>query len=303
MKKPLVVVSVALVAVLSQGLHLPGISAELPTLKDVQVRVAVSQSSGGIFTFSYTITNPPTNTGQIRAFILIDVTRPTSSANVGSEGIVSGPRFNEILLPTILAELAQKGIAIVPVGLFSPENWFSGLTTDGEASWGSEDEPFRIKLGQTLSGFEMTSRGLPGIRGFRVKPGIPEEFLANEDAPPEEIARVETRNASLSFRGTTLGPTAPPAVFVAGDFLSHLMGLKEEAAKQGWITNLGVANSLDVKLTAAQRALTRGQTTTAKNTLNALLNEVAAQTGKKALTPEAVALLTFNTEFLLSKLP
>lgn len=53
---------------------------------------------------------------------------------------------------------------------------------------------------------------------------------------------------------------------------------------------------------SAANSLTRGNTTAAKNQLNAFINEVNAQAGK-ALTPDAVALLKFDAQYLISKLP
>jgi len=64
------------------------------------------------------------------------------------------------------------------------------------------------------------------------------------------------------------------------------------------------------KLLEAKRALEKGQATVAKNTLNAFLNEVKAVScqefncpGNKPLTSEAYALLYFNGQFLLERLP
>jgi len=108
----------------------------------------------------------------------------------------------------------------------------------------------------------------------------------------------------VNFRASvpTVAPTAPPANFQPIQFLQTIQSYKEQALKQGWINNAGVANSLDVKLNAALTALQAQDTNTAKNILNALLNEVEAQAGKH-LTTEALALLQFNTQHLISKLP
>jgi hypothetical protein len=59
----------------------------------------------------------------------------------------------------------------------------------------------------------------------------------------------------------------------------------------GHITNKGVANSLPVKLDAAQAALDRGQPGVAVNLLRAFTNEVNAQAGKHIVADHAVHLV------------
>jgi hypothetical protein len=58
---------------------------------------------------------------------------------------------------------------------------------------------------------------------------------------------------------------------------------------------------LDGKLNTALAALTRGNNKTAANVLNALLNEVDAQAGKQ-ISADAVSLLKFNSQYLISKI-
>jgi len=56
---------------------------------------------------------------------------------------------------------------------------------------------------------------------------------------------------------------------------------------EGSVTQQGVANSLCAKLSAAARANDRGQTNARDGSLNAFINEVGAQSGKKV--PAAMA--------------
>lgn len=99
----------------------------------------------------------------------------------------------------------------------------------------------------------------------------------------------------------TVGPVPTPSNPDANQFLQTIIGYKEQAIQQGWIKNQGIGNSLDTKLNAASASLARGDNKAAVNQLNALLNEVNAQAGKQ-LSPEAVALLQLNTQYLISKL-
>ena len=74
---------------------------------------------------------------------------------------------------------------------------------------------------------------------------------------------------SLSVSGTTLCPVSAPALFDATQFLAGIINVKEQAIQRGWIKHQGVGISLDAKLNAAQAALTRGNTRTAANVLDA----------------------------------
>ncbi len=285
---------------------LPAQEIQIPIFTSVGWKVQKISLAAGIFTYRYALQNPPTNTAEL-GILNLDISQPEGGIALGSEGLIIIEGVSEsgrVLQSTFDEELQNlKNLMagpVVPVGIRAPVNWYADLSTAKTVSWGNAGEKFRLLPGQSLDGFEITSRGLPGLRSVTVEAQF---FLppVQGSVGDEDFAIEREVRRKLMLVRTTIGPTAPPAVFVPLDFLKTIQGYKEEAVKQGWITNAGVANSLDVKLNAAQRALTRGETTTAKNTLHALLNEVDAQTGKK-LAPEAVALLKFNTEFLLSRL-
>lgn len=69
----------------------------------------------------------------------------------------------------------------------------------------------------------------------------------------------------------------------------------------GWITNRGICRSLQAKLDAASRAVTRGRAGAARGSLNAFLNELDAQRGKH-VDVRAHALLSVGAAFLLEGL-
>jgi hypothetical protein len=190
----------------------------------------------------------------------------------------------------------------------APPTWVCGLSLDGTAQFGAPDATARINPGQSLVGFHIASYGLPAIRTVLLEPKV--NSVDTGVAPPKDDSRAEMgtylgqvaaiqRNASV--KTVTVAPTAPPANFAPGDFLATIISYKEQAIQQGWIDNSGISNSLDAKLNAARDSLSRNDTRAAKNQLNALINELDAQAGRH-LTPEAVALLKFNVQYLISKL-
>ncbi len=281
---------------------LPGES--LPVLEGVQIRANVRIEETGIYRYSYTVTNPRSNTGEIWS-IGIEITKPPMGQDVGSEGVISGPRFAKHSSALVLTEI---GIPLIPVGLYAPLDWISGLSIAGYTIWGGADDPYKLSPGRSMGGFEITSRGLPGIRTVRV---VPKFFQTPVDeATEDDVDRITTIENFLVRTYQTLGPTAPPATFVALDFVTYLEGLKHQAQTLGWITNEGIVKSLDVKLDQVRKHLQAGYTKTAGNVLQAFMNEVSAQGCStydacpqgKHLTPEASRLLYFNAKYLLDHL-
>ncbi|GAB4573349.1 MAG: hypothetical protein Kow0077_15470 [Anaerolineae bacterium] len=63
------------------------------------------------------------------------------------------------------------------------------------------------------------------------------------------------------------------------DTIADLANCFNHALSMGHIDNEGVAQSLQAKLAAAQGALDRGKAATAVNILQALINEITAQSG------------------------
>ena len=270
---------------------------DLPSISDTDLK-AEATLDGDIFTYTYAVNSGKTNTGKILRF-RIDVKKTEAGADLSGDGLVNGPRFLKHSSALILSD--PKTPKMIPIGLWSPAGWISGVDIYGEAGWGGAI----LQPGETLSGFKMTSRGLPGLRDFRIIPKLippPEGEIL-----PAQIDEVEDK---VAFKGKILGPTAPPANFVALDFLSYLIDLKHQASELGWITNKGVENSLDAKLDQVKAKLQAGDTKTASNQLSAFLNEVSAQGCEthdncpkgKHLSPEAWGLLYLNGKYLMEHL-
>ncbi len=104
-----------------------------------------------------------------------------------------------------------------------------------------------------------------------------------------------------SKKSSTIGPSNLFYSLNVEESLDTLISYKHRALSLGWIDNQGIVNSLDSKLDNARKKLVSGDSTAAKNILNAFVNEVEAQKGKH-LTSEAYALLKYNAEYLMDKL-
>jgi hypothetical protein len=155
----------------------------------------------------------------------------------------------------------------------------------------------------SVTGLKLGSSSLPtiGFAYFQGKGSIPKFPYA----PPP--AKIDTEFVKLDgfpsnyVRRETVVPGKLSDTFIQLNFLDTLISYKHQSVSIGWIDNQGIINSLDSKLDSAKMALTAGDSITAKNILNAFINEVEAQKDKH-LTSEAYALLKFNAEYLIEKL-
>lgn len=266
---------------------------ESPNISNTKLKAQV-EFADNTYTFTYTISSENTNTGKIWIFA-IDIKKPEGGIDLSEEGLVNGPGYLEHTSAQVLSESTTP--KMIPVGLFSPSNWNSGLGILGQVTWGSNDDEYMIFPGYSLSGFQITSRGLPSLRDFIIRPALtpPSE---NSNITTEQIKEVKNK---VAFKGKTLGPTAPPTDFKATSFIDYIISMKHEAFSLGWITNQGIENNLDAKLENAKKKLEQGNANAARNVLEAFINEVEAQNGKH-LTSEAYGLMKYNVEYLISRL-
>jgi hypothetical protein len=176
---------------------------------------------------------------------------------------------------------------------------------DNKWSWSAAKPGVRvISPGESYGGFKIASPGLPGIANayFQGATSIKAQFVGtmrNREVAKQISALRSFPTNYVSKK--TIAPVIKPDSITVSALLDSLISYKHQALALGWITNRGIANSLDQKLENARRQLERGNNKAAKNMLEAFLNEVEAQKDKH-LTSEAYALLKFNAEYLISKL-
>jgi hypothetical protein len=113
--------------------------------------------------------------------------------------------------------------------------------------------------------------------------------LAATSAPAESFTVVKTAAYGDALRGVA---------HVPGGSLSSLV---DELLAAGLIDNGGIANSLTSKSDAAAAQAAQGNTTAAKNQLNAFINELNAQAGKH-VTPQAFQLLNAAALYYIGRL-
>ncbi|MBU1598521.1 hypothetical protein KKG61_00170 [bacterium] len=201
--------------------------------------------------------------------------------------------------------------------LISPnDDWFEGFhITFPYWDWAYVGaDKGGIEPDTSVTGFSAVGSGLPGIVNCYAD-GYAElwtfsnyegEIAASQEdiflyENSDETNLLEYIPTDLGVAGKTVGPIAPLEVFEPLSFLDNLVSLKEQAYSLGWIDNKGILNSLDQKLEAAKKNIQKGKINTAKNILEAFINEVEAQK-EKHLSSEAYALLKFNAQYLIENL-
>jgi hypothetical protein len=195
-----------------------------------------------------------------------------------------------------------------------PASWFEpgikpkGMGYDASlraisyVNWGAPASA-HIRPGGEQSGFAVEStNALPGIVDYYAEGYAPPPQFEPGSAPDGPVPGYHDLTAyGPGVVGRTVGPVRRVEPVIPAVFVEQVIALKHEAERLGWIKNKGLTRSLDAKLDSAKAALLRGQTHVARNTLNALFNELKAQRDK-GVSAEAYALLFFNMEYLLRQL-
>jgi hypothetical protein len=280
-------------------------SQDYPFLRKVDVQASVSfDSTNAMFSYAYKITNGSENRGRIQTFE-IDISRSDNSQQLDSAGL----RFagSGLLERWFRRDYPPRQHRIVPVGfpVLPGREWLAMLLSKPWVSFSADT--FFIAPGNSVESIVIMSKGLPGIRAFVVKPNFQDDVLfpSIEDTSETAMttAQMDSIREAVNYHGSTIGPIAPLLNFMATAWCDTIASYKHKAVELGWIENQGIVNSLDQKLENAKAQLEKGNTTSARNILQAFVNEVEAlnKEGGK-ITSEAYALLKFNAEYLMGKL-
>ncbi|MGI0015221.1 MAG: hypothetical protein ACREBU_17540, partial [Nitrososphaera sp.] len=278
---------------------------QLPYLNSISVTATVAfDQQTSIYTYRYLISNGSSSQGAVAAFDLV-ITRSFLSVNFDTTGLKFKRPWMEDSFRNIYPVLANR---IIPVGFPSTPAYWSGLLGNAGIASFFGDGRNDILPGQNLDGFIMASKGLPGIRTFTARPRYdPNDFYPSVDDVSEEeaeqiAAQVDSDYVRLPFRGKTVGPIAPAAMFDAIDFLDTLISYTNQSLALGWIANQLTADKYEGHFNTARTRLQQTNIAAARAELQTVLQEVE-QDKVSALTSEAYALLRFNTEYLLDQLP
>lgn len=274
-----------------------------PILNNAQISAdAVLDPISG-YTYTYTLTNPAGNTGEIWNF-RIDVTGGGMAGN--TFGLTIPLASNRFDFSFLLSRLQSLNAAvstptllnvssIVPFGQNVPPGWNGGLGMGGFATFSSGDNTPNIPPGSSLGGFQLLSFGVPTIRNAQLIPlwmHVVEDHDAVTDADLQAAGQIEQ---SIIFKTVTLGASG-----VSYGSFAHWDQLRDDLARAiqlGWIIDETLVNTLTNQLAFARQALDAPDFFTAKTRLQPLLDTIN-QSAPGQTSREGFVLVSLNAQSL-----
>jgi hypothetical protein len=248
----------------------------------------------GLYTYSYSISNPATNTGEIWC-VDVDISQPKYGASLSSDGLTIPHGYITDSFNQSVADFKSKIIPMIPVGMTVPTGWGGDLGANGFAGFFSRSMNPKILPGETKGGFQLISRGLPAIRSIEIQPWW---IMVLDDEASEKDADIGlATEESLKFTTKTIGPTSPPMELNPIPFLDVIKGYIDECVTLGWLSDSVLVSALKGKLDSAHSFIQADDPSSAKVALGEIMNLINLSTSSQ-LSPEARGLLFYNTQYL-----
>jgi hypothetical protein len=183
-----------------------------------------------------------------------------------------------------------------------PSDWKSGrLKRNKLSSFIGLSDSNWIKPGRILSGFQLKSTGLPGIMNYYIQ--APYNIIKPDDTVPSDLELWFLSNVyNNSFKGTTISPVDVSNSFIPLNYLDTLTNYATQSRSLGWIKDQATTNKYLGYFSSARTNLIQHDSAGTRTVLSQVLRDVDVDS-TALLTSEAYALLRFNTEYLISKLP
>ena len=284
-----------------------------PTLVNARISAdATFDQAAGTYTYSYTVSNPASNTGEIWD-IKIDVSADASTNGMANrtwgltiQGLRRKKDFATELLKMVdsnnrlTAPWPLQVQTIVPFGSNMPPGWLGSLGIDSVASFTSNDNTPNIAPGTKLGGFQLISYGAPTIRNVQLIPlwmHIVDDHDAVPDADRLAAGQIER---DIIFHTVSLGPSG-----VSYGTFAHWNQLRDDlvrAIQLGWIIDPTLATSLTTQLATARQAMDAKDSFTAKTLLSSLLDTISKSLPTQR-TSEGYALVYLNIQSLINNTP
>ena len=275
------------------------LSQEYPFLSKVQITATVSYNlPSHLFFYSYQVSSDQSNKGTI-LFIDLDISRGQHTMTYDTVGLTFDSKLSESYFREHYPHLMG---GIVPVGFprLPNEGWYANIGgVFAEATMSTDS--LGIVPGQRVSDIVISSRALPGIRKIRFEP----EFQDGIYFPYDDTTNtddIDSIRYAIKFRGWTVAPTAPPVNFEATSWCDTLVNYTLESETLGWIKDRPTATKYLAYFSSARSKLEQHDSVGVRTVLQQVLREVESDSAVH-LSSEAYALLRFNTEYLVDKLP
>jgi len=153
-----------------------------------------------------------------------------------------------------------------------------------------------IKPGHSLGGFSFTAKGLPEI-GYAYLRGYNYQWSGDYR---ENTSVKDYLNNSVIVK--TIAAKLPPEPFVPLAFIDTLTTYVDSSYSLGWITNEQTKDKYNNYFTNTKNYLNQSNNNAAKTELQKVLTDCNTDSSS-VLTSEAYALLYFNTDYLINRIP
>ncbi|HWP82402.1 MAG TPA: hypothetical protein VNN76_07085 [Bacteroidota bacterium] len=213
---------------------------------------------------------------------------------------------------------------ILPARVQSPEGWFAIVGGRTPAiGWGADDSLHYIHPNQTQPLFSYDSKGIPSITTIYIRGWAEPPELTFE---PDSVVGEDVLEASKKV--LTIAAARPPTPFIHLAFLDTLLSYTRQSVQLGWLKSTrdddcdedeqphdGVAKNIEKRIEKAKKELTKGDSVKSRKELEKLVKKVekiykkSEEADKKkhdsniVMTSEAYALLKYNAEYLIYRLP
>ncbi|MHB1686684.1 MAG: hypothetical protein ACYCVH_04830 [Ignavibacteriaceae bacterium] len=188
-----------------------------------------------------------------------------------------------------------------------------------------------LKAREEKDGFGFLSSQLPVIKNLYAQGFAPLGDVASNERTDDAIINDVKTNSYIT---KTIGPGSSPSPLIPTDFLDTLISYKHQCVSLGWLTNggtqrkdkdsihrkgkddnteEGIVERLDRRLDKAKDALSKNDSVKARLELELFVKEVehlyhqnkeeGKREGLPVLTSEGYALLKYNAEYLIDRLP
>jgi hypothetical protein len=159
-----------------------------------------------------------------------------------------------------------------------------------------------IKPAEKLNGFVSINNNPPKIIKYYVQGSVPEPVLTDSSGNLLDQARFINNIINNSITGYSIGPNLSLDSINSSVFIDTLLAGTSQSLYLGWIADSLTTNKYANYFTTAKTQLQQNNNNVARATLQTVLQEVDIDSTYN-LTSEAYALLRYNTEFLLDKIP
>jgi hypothetical protein len=179
----------------------------------------------------------------------------------------------------------------------APLPWTAGTSVAGGRRFGVRFDKLRyaMKPGQTMAGFMTQSVGLPMIVNYYLQGSTGTVCCSTPEASRQNVL-------TNSVTGRTLGTRVARIPASALLWLDTLSSYTTQSLSLGWIKGQATANKYLNYFDTAKTQLQSGDSIGARETLRTVAANTISDTTMN-LTSEAYALLKYNAEYLMGRLP